>query len=85
VKLGLALIVKRAEAVDAVNKLARLDRRKVRERFEERFSAHRMARAYESHYRQLIDGSIERLTPTLGALGDPQGHGCPISATLRCE
>jgi len=73
------------EAVDAVNKLARLDRRKVRERFEERFSAHRMARAYESHYRQLIDGSIERLTPTLGALGDPQGHGCPISPTLRCE
>jgi glycosyltransferase involved in cell wall biosynthesis len=33
------------EAVDAVNRLARLDRRKVRERFEERFSAHRMARA----------------------------------------
>jgi glycosyltransferase involved in cell wall biosynthesis len=44
------------EAVDAVNRLARLDRRKVRERFEERFSAHRMARAYESHYRQLVDG-----------------------------
>ena len=40
------------EAVDAVNQLARLDRRKVRKRFEERFSAHRMARAYESHYRQ---------------------------------
>ena len=44
------------EAVDAVNRLARLDRRKVRKRFEERFSAHRMARAYESHYRQLVDG-----------------------------
>ena len=44
------------EAVDAVNRLARLDRRKVRERFEERFSAQRMARAYESHYRQLVDG-----------------------------
>jgi glycosyltransferase involved in cell wall biosynthesis len=53
------------EAVDAVNQLARLDRRKVRERFEERFSARRMARAYESHYRQLADGTrIERLTPT---------------------
>ena len=37
------------EAVDAVNQLARLDRRKVRERFEESFSAQRMARAYESH------------------------------------
>jgi glycogen synthase len=56
------------EAVDAVNQLARLDRRKVRECFEERFSARRMARAYESHYRQLLDGPrIERLTPTLNA------------------
>ena len=56
------------EAVDAVNQLARLDRRKVRGRFEERFSARRMARAYESHYRQLLDGPrIERLTPTLNA------------------
>ncbi len=49
------------EAVDAVHQLAGLDRRKVRERFEARFSAHRMARAYENHYRQLIDGGcIER-------------------------
>jgi glycosyltransferase involved in cell wall biosynthesis len=44
------------EAVEAVNRLARLDRREVRARFEERFSAHRMARAYESHYRKLING-----------------------------
>ena len=43
------------EAVDAVNQLALLDRRKVRERFEERFSAYRMAREYERHYRQLIE------------------------------
>jgi glycosyltransferase involved in cell wall biosynthesis len=43
------------EAVNAVKQLARLDRRKVRERFEKRFSAHRMARAYESHYRRLIE------------------------------
>jgi glycosyltransferase involved in cell wall biosynthesis len=42
------------EAANAVNQPARLDRKKVRARFEERFSAHRMARAYESHYRQLI-------------------------------
>jgi glycosyltransferase involved in cell wall biosynthesis len=47
------------EAVEAVKRLARLDRRKVRERFEERFTAHRMARAYESHYRQLIDGAAQ--------------------------
>jgi glycosyltransferase involved in cell wall biosynthesis len=43
------------EAVDAVNQLALLDRRKVRERFEERFSTYRMAREYERHYRQLIE------------------------------
>jgi glycosyltransferase involved in cell wall biosynthesis len=66
------------EAVDAVNKLARLDRRKVRGRFDERFSAHRMARAYESHYRRLIDGSIERLAPTLSALGVRRGTGVPF-------
>jgi glycosyltransferase involved in cell wall biosynthesis len=55
------------EAVDAVKQLARLDRRKVRERFEERFSAGWMARAYESHYRQLVDGNPHRrLIPTLG-------------------
>jgi glycosyltransferase involved in cell wall biosynthesis len=34
------------QAVRAVGDLGRLDRRKVRARFEERFSADRMARAY---------------------------------------
>ena len=72
------------EAVDAVNKIARLDRRKVRRRFEERFSAHRMARAYESHYRHLIAGtSIEPLIPTLRALRDPMG--CPIAVAKPFE
>jgi glycosyltransferase involved in cell wall biosynthesis len=72
------------EAVDAVNQLGRLDRRKVRKRFEERFSALRMARAYECHYRQLIDGtSIERLTTTLGVVGDP--HGRPITVMKPSE
>src|SRR5262249_40045082 len=41
------------EAVRAVGKLGRLDRRKVRTRFEERFSASRMAKAYEGRYREL--------------------------------
>jgi glycosyltransferase involved in cell wall biosynthesis len=48
------IVESQEEAIDAVKQLARLDRRKVRQRFEERFSAHRMARAYEGHYRQLI-------------------------------
>jgi glycosyltransferase involved in cell wall biosynthesis len=41
------------EAIDAVNELHRLDRSKVRAKFEERFSAHRMAREYEARYREL--------------------------------
>ncbi|MCK1742320.1 glycosyltransferase family 4 protein [Bradyrhizobium sp. 139] len=41
------------QAIVAVNELALLDRRKIRSRFEERFSAHRMAREYESLYRKL--------------------------------
>jgi glycosyltransferase involved in cell wall biosynthesis len=43
-----------AQAIKAVNELGRLDRRKVRARFEERFSAKRMAKEYESQYRMLI-------------------------------
>jgi glycosyltransferase involved in cell wall biosynthesis len=42
------------EAVSAVNELSRLDRRKIRARFEQRFSAYRMARDYESLYQNLI-------------------------------
>jgi glycosyltransferase involved in cell wall biosynthesis len=42
------------EAVAAVREVARLDRRAIRRRFEKRFSARRMARAYEGRYRKLI-------------------------------
>jgi len=42
------------EAVAAVNELARLDRRTIRARFEERFSARRMVREYEGLYQKLI-------------------------------
>lgn len=41
------------EAVQAVKNLARIDRRMVRARFEERFTSERMARAYVGHYEQL--------------------------------
>jgi glycosyltransferase involved in cell wall biosynthesis len=42
------------DAVRAVLKLPRLDRRMIRARFEERFTADRMAREYEARYRALI-------------------------------
>jgi Glycosyl transferases group 1 len=39
------------EAVQAIKRLGELDRRKVRARFEQRFSAGRMARDYICHYK----------------------------------
>lgn len=41
------------EAVQALRGIARLDRRSVRRRFEERFSAERMARDYLAVYRSM--------------------------------
>jgi glycosyltransferase involved in cell wall biosynthesis len=42
------------EAVQAVKRLASLDRRKVRQAFERRFTARRMAEDYVEHYRKLV-------------------------------
>ena len=42
------------QAIAAVNQVGRLDRRLVRARFEARFAASRMARAYEGRYRELM-------------------------------
>src|ERR1700731_2249172 len=41
------------QAIAAVHRLEELDRRKIRSRFEERFSARRMAKEYEGLYRKL--------------------------------
>ncbi|SFN03124.1 Glycosyltransferase involved in cell wall bisynthesis [Bradyrhizobium sp. Rc3b] len=41
------------QAIEAVKEVALLDRRRVRARFEERFVASRMAKEYESRYREL--------------------------------
>jgi glycosyltransferase involved in cell wall biosynthesis len=43
------------EAVEAVNNLSKLDRKKVRERFERRFSSRRMALNYIQAYEELIN------------------------------
>jgi len=48
------IVQNEAEAVRAVKELTRIDRRKVRARFEERFTSDRMARTYEAHYRRLL-------------------------------
>ena len=44
------------QAVQAVKRLRELDRRRVRERFEERFTAGRMAADYVSHYQSVVNG-----------------------------
>ena len=43
------------QAVQAVKRLGELDRRRVRERFEERFTADRMAEDYVSHYQSVAN------------------------------
>ncbi|MBO4227945.1 glycosyltransferase family 4 protein [Bradyrhizobium neotropicale] len=42
-----------AEAIEAIGRLGELDRRKVRARFEERFTSERMAKEYLRHYEAL--------------------------------
>jgi glycosyltransferase involved in cell wall biosynthesis len=44
-----------AEAVEAIGRLGELDRRQVRARFEQRFTAARMAKEYLGHYRSLLE------------------------------
>ena len=50
-----------AQAVEAVRRLNRLDRSRVRRRFDERFSARRMAKDYLAIYRELIAARSPKL------------------------
>ena len=51
------------EAVAAANRLSRLSRGTIRQRFEERFTARRMAREYLNVYRRLIQKRPFRQRP----------------------
>ena len=53
------------EAVQAVKRLATLDRREVRRAFERRFTARRMAEDYIRYYRQLLGSSSLQSGPAL--------------------
>jgi glycosyltransferase involved in cell wall biosynthesis len=48
------IVENEVQAVEAVARLARLDRRRVRAKFEERFIARRMAQDYVRHYEQML-------------------------------
>ncbi|MGY4624695.1 glycosyltransferase family 4 protein [Bradyrhizobium sp. USDA 4486] len=51
------------QAVEAVGELGKLDRRTVRARFEQRFTARRMARQYEDRYRELVAAAGGEVDP----------------------
>ncbi len=48
-------------AVGAIDRLSHLSRQKIRQRFEERFTARRMAQDYLAAYRSLMDSETPRL------------------------
>jgi glycosyltransferase involved in cell wall biosynthesis len=55
------IVKNEAEAVAALDELPKLSRRKIRERFEQRFTARRMAIQYLEVYGQLIDTATPQL------------------------
>lgn len=71
---GITGFIVESDAVRAVRQLPRLDRNTIRARFEERFSARRMAREYEAQYRKLIAGrgSARESAPGM-TLNEPAG------------
>lgn len=59
------------EAAQAVKRAVRLDRRKVREAFERRFTARRMANNYVEQYQQLLRSSWNRNESLSSGFGHP--------------
>lgn len=51
------LVESDSQAVEAISRLGTLDRRRIREAFERRFTVRRMAEEYVSIYRRLVKGS----------------------------
>jgi glycosyltransferase involved in cell wall biosynthesis len=78
------------EAVRAVSRLTELDRSAIRNRFEERFSAQRMARDYVEIYRRLVEGNSRHcvLRPLRSVPPQPgvaQALSEPISVGTRSQ
>ena len=61
------------EAVAAVSKVALLDRKMIRQRFEERFSSRRMVREYESRFQKLISGGSLKRSSVLRRVRNVKG------------
>jgi hypothetical protein len=71
-----------ASAASAVDRVAQLSRQKVRERFEHRFTARRMAQDYLAVYRDLMEAAepLPRLVARLRAVRDSFGLARPTAA-----
>jgi glycosyltransferase involved in cell wall biosynthesis len=52
------------QAVEALKRLRKLDRKRVREQFEKRFTAEQMATNYVSHYESLVNGQYADINVT---------------------
>ena len=59
------------EAAQAVKRAVRLDRRKVRQAFERRFTTRRMANNYVQHYHKLLQSSSRPTKKAAQALAGP--------------
>ena len=62
------IVESETEAVAAIGRARHLDRRRIRETFERRFSARRMAEAYVESYQTLLKGANSRTTDHLRGL-----------------
>jgi hypothetical protein len=72
-----------AGAVSAVDGISQLSRQTIRERFEHRFTARRMAQDYLAVYRDLMEAAepLPRLVARLRAVRDSFGLARPTAAT----
>jgi glycosyltransferase involved in cell wall biosynthesis len=55
------------QALEAIRRLGELDRRKIRARFEQKFTAKRMAEDYLQHYEKLVKAKPQVLKPELAS------------------
>jgi glycosyltransferase involved in cell wall biosynthesis len=71
------IVEDQVEAAKAVQDLGFIDRRRVREAFERRFTCERMAQSYLTHYQKLVSGTAQRADSSIsvGELPEQDGIG----------
>jgi len=73
------------EAADAVARARDCDPAGIRETFERRFSASRMADDYEEIYRRIIEGRVEKLPPVAAPSSESAGEIPPLLAEQKID